>query len=533
MLNVTPGGLRKTTHGIKVHDEKLGKFISEVGESLSGTMNVLNSDNDVIKEGMFSAQQGLTATQDQLENVGDTLEDKLDAIINELRTQNDLIRRAEDQKESNIKETSLEQRNIGLAFGAGTDRVAGVKEKTSDVLRENQAEDAAAYDNNLSPMRGQGEYERGTNWLHGKETDDLGRVYDGPDTGYLANTAGASSITPINNFFTRGQTGAASKTGGSPSGMKPVKGKKQDLADIPEVKAETQKLGKAALLPVQAAGAMTLGILGKAFSNIPMIGPVAGAIKQIASPIASMFGVKNSVATNLAQEVGDKEDEQKRQADTASGVETKEIEKKNWFSKSIDWIKNIFNRNAEKGTVIKSNVNLSSVRPTSNFGSSNVSMSAEKGATVIDGPKTGYNVNIGGTNVNAHGTELVTSAEKGVQITPLDNFATDGIQGNEVTPGGDIAHKMSFERGGRMTPARIQSQRAQQAAMNAPPSNKTNIVQLNSKEREFKRMINKVTKVEPVVINSKNAKSTPPPQEMQHISNVGDPGLDVIYPSLV
>ena len=533
MLNVTPGGLRKTTHGIKVHDEKLGKFVSEVGQSLSGTMNVLNADNDVIKEGMFSAQQGLTATQDQLENVGDTLEDKLDAIINELRTQNDLIRRAEDQKESNIKETSLEQRNIPLAFGSGTDRVAGVKEKTSDVLRENQAEDAAAYDNNLSPMRGQGEYERGTNWLHGKETDDLGRVYDGPDTGYLANTAGASSITPINNFFTRGQTGAASKTGGSPSGMKPVKGKKQDLADIPEVKAETQKLGKAALLPVQAAGAMTLGILGKAFSNIPMIGPVAGAIKQIASPIASMFGVKNSVATNLAQEVGDKEDEQKRQADTASGVETKEIEKKNWFSKSIDWIKNIFNRNAEKGTVIKSNVNLSSVRPTSNFGSSNVSMSAEKGATVIDGPKTGYNVNIGGTNVNAHGTELVTSAEKGVQITPLDNFATDGIQGNEVTPGGDIAHKMSFERGGRMTPARIQSQRAQQAAMNAPPSNKTNIVHLNSKEREFKRILNRVTKVEPIVINSKNAKSTPPPQEMQHISNVGDPGLDVIYPSLV
>ena len=532
MLNVTPGGLRKTTHGIKVHDEKLGKFVSEVGQSLSGTMNVLNADNDVIKEGMFSAQQGLTATQDQLENVGDTLEDKLDAIINELRTQNDLIRRAEDQKEASLTETQIEQANLPNI--SPTARIAGVNEDVSEVLRENQAEDAA-YDNNLSPMRGKGEYERGTNWLHGKETDDLGRVFDGPDTGYLANTAGASSITPINNFFTRGQTGAASKTGGSPSGMNPVEGKSQDLADIPEVKAETEKLGKAALLPVQAAGAMTLGILGKAFSNIPMIGPVAGAIKQIASPIASMFGVKNSVATNLAQEVGDKEDEQQRQEDTASHSAKRENEKKNWFSKSVDWIKNIFNNNrsAEKGTVIKSNVNLSSVRPTSNFGSSNVSMSAEKGATVIHGSKNGYNVDIGGTTVNAHGTELVTSAEKGVQITPLDNFATDGIQGNEVTPGGDIAHKMSFERGGRMTPARIQSQRAQQAAMNAPQSNKSAIVQLNSKEREFKRMLTRTSKVEPIVINSKNAKSTPPPQEMNHITNVGDPGLDVIYPSLV
>ena len=50
MLNVKPGGLRKTTHGIKVYVEKLGKFVSEVGQSLSGTMNVLNADNDVIKE---------------------------------------------------------------------------------------------------------------------------------------------------------------------------------------------------------------------------------------------------------------------------------------------------------------------------------------------------------------------------------------------------------------------------------------------------------------------------------------------------
>ena len=536
MINVTPGGIRNTTGGIKVHDEKLGKFVSEVGQSLSGTMNVLNTDNDVIKEGMFSAQQGLTATQDQLENVGDTLEDKLDAIINELRTQNDLIRRAEDKKEADLIETQTEQRDIPLALGSGTDRIAGVKEDARAVLRENQAEDAAAYDNNLSPMRKPGEYEKG-DWLHGRETDNLGRVFDGPDTGYLANTAGASSITPINNFFTRGQTGAASKTGGSPSGMKPVEGRKQDLSDVPEVKAETEKLGKAVLVPVQAAGAMTLGILGKAFSSIPMIGPVVGAIKQIASPIASMFGVKNSVATNLAQEVGNKEDEQKRQADTASGADTRAIEKKNWFSKSIDWIKNIFNNNrsAEKGTVIKSNVNLRNTRATSNFGSSNVSMSAEKGATVIKGPNTGYNVDIAGNTINAHGTELVTSAEKGVQITPLDNFATDGIQGNEVTPGGDIAHKMSFERGGRIsTKSRIQARRrAQQAAMNAPQSNKTAIVQLNSKEREFKRMLNRVTKVEPIVINSKNAKSTAPPQEMNHITNVGDPGLDVIYPSLV
>ena len=64
---------------------------------------------------------------------------------------------------------------------------------------------------------------------------------------------------------------------------------------------------------------------------------------------------------------------------------------------------------------------------------------AEKGATIIHGKKSGYGVNINGTPVEAHGTELVQSIGKGkTRIIPLDNYATDGIQGNEVTPGGDL-----------------------------------------------------------------------------------------------
>jgi len=63
---------------------------------------------------------------------------------------------------------------------------------------------------------------------------------------------------------------------------------------------------------------------------------------------------------------------------------------------------------------------------------------AEKGA-IIDGPKEGYNVNIGGVPIEAHGKELVKPIGRGrTAIVPLDNYATDGIQGNEVTPGGDL-----------------------------------------------------------------------------------------------
>ena len=63
---------------------------------------------------------------------------------------------------------------------------------------------------------------------------------------------------------------------------------------------------------------------------------------------------------------------------------------------------------------------------------------AEKGA-IIDGPKEGYNVNIGGVPIEAHGKELVKPIGRGrTAIVPLDNYATDGIQGNEVTGGGDL-----------------------------------------------------------------------------------------------
>ena len=66
-------------------------------------------------------------------------------------------------------------------------------------------------------------------------------------------------------------------------------------------------------------------------------------------------------------------------------------------------------------------------------------ITAEKGAYIIDGKKSGYDIDVDGTPVRAHGKELVKPLGKGkTAIVPLDNYATDGIEGNEVTPGGDL-----------------------------------------------------------------------------------------------
>ena len=68
---------------------------------------------------------------------------------------------------------------------------------------------------------------------------------------------------------------------------------------------------------------------------------------------------------------------------------------------------------------------------------------AEKGLVsrrVINGSPYGFKEKTPfGQTYTAHGTELEESDAFGnVKITPLANFATDGIQGNEVTPGGDL-----------------------------------------------------------------------------------------------
>ena len=67
---------------------------------------------------------------------------------------------------------------------------------------------------------------------------------------------------------------------------------------------------------------------------------------------------------------------------------------------------------------------------------------AEKGVVrrVINGSPLGFKETTPfGDDYVAHGTELEESDAYGnVRITPIANFATDGIQGNEVTPGGDL-----------------------------------------------------------------------------------------------
>ncbi len=542
MINITPTAGK--TDGIKVHDRKLGKFVSEVAISLSGSMGIVNKRMDSVDEGVIAARDGLSVTQKQLEDNGTLLEDKLDAIIALLRSQKEEMAQMEDAAEVASVEDPLEKEQ--KLFGSGD--IAGVDESVNDTIQRDPAGNEFQWDNNLSPMRQPGEFEQGgsplgdINVLHGREVDDKGRVYDGPPTGYLANTAGASLLAPINNFFTKGQTGAAPKTGGE----KPKEGRKVDIGNLPEVRTEIEKLQLATVLPLQAAGAMTMGILEKSLPFIPVVGPVAHAIKQMATPIASMFGVKNSITTNISQNVGADEEEKKRRAETSSGKPVKAMEEK---MKSKDNQRAWWDFLGWAGTGKRTGGATSNTSITQN---NRKSIGGARNSTNIKS-----NTSIGGSKQNRN-----TTNNKGGIFETISNFfslAKDrDHKVSDETNMGNIINKMQLNRylmehgefppgyqggtggafgGGNLGESAYggSNTSVNMNDVTTPPASRSRFINLSEKSKEstFTKVTQANQKLEPIVINNASAKTGGTPQEIEHISNVGDPGLDLIYPSRV
>ena len=85
--------------GVKVREEKLGKFLSAVADSLSASLGSMNRKMDETNEGVIIAKDGIATTHKQLEGTSDVLESKLDAIIDVLRAQTTDLKQAKDQQE--------------------------------------------------------------------------------------------------------------------------------------------------------------------------------------------------------------------------------------------------------------------------------------------------------------------------------------------------------------------------------------------------------------------------------------------------
>ena len=545
MMN-NPNILSTRKDVVRVKDQKLGKFISEVAVSLSGSVNILNKRMDAIDEGVITAKEGISVTQEQLEDNGSILEDKLDAIISLLRYQKDALKDAEDQEEVDTQVQSIgQQKDV-----TGSDEFTPPGDENDEALMRNMQEG----DVDLSDSVGQGmplrsaESGDATSIFHRDEYSD-GKLYQGPSTGYLTDARGP--VTPVKNNLTEGKTAAAPTRGTNAlSGTPVVTGRKIDFVDIPAVKAETEKLQQAILIPLQAAGAITLTRLGEVITQTDSDGAQT-ALKQLASSVSSFFGVENSITTSIASNTSVKADERKRHAETASGSnitkDENEKKKRAWWD-FLGWAGT--GRGGATG-----------MRPSaSSDPSSTIGVRNTRHATSIGGTRNTNNVR---STTSIGGGKNVTNKKGGIFETISNFFSLAKDRDHKVSPEttmGNTINQMQLKRylmehgefppgyqggsggafgGGNLGESSYGGTENNRTTninrLSSPESTRNRFVSLDerSKESTFSRIAKRNEPLEPIVINNTTAKSDGNTQEVEHISNVGDCGLDICYPSYV
>jgi len=338
---------------VKVKDPKLGVLLTAAVEAINNNFNTLSEKLDDTQTAVIQTNEGIFGTIKQLEHNSDMLETKLDSIIDILREQNNLANIKKDEKQIQSREREQEQE---LDF-SGTREILDPGEDKNDVMQLDLLGDISDADageqSNPIPYNDLGiGFERGG-------------IASGPDSGYLAKLHGDELIIPLDNNYTQGEPSAidgkvrpkpqqsmmpqVAERGIMPKAVNASSPKEQPFTQnlfqtvlaaepqyTPDLAEKTKDLRKVMELPIKATGIVTMSLLQKSLDGMGSLAAGIGdQLREISAPIASAFGVRDTITTNLIRESETQAQEQNRRNIV---TETEEPEEQNWFQKLLGLI---------------------------------------------------------------------------------------------------------------------------------------------------------------------------------------------------
>ena len=576
---------------VKVHDKKLGEFLAAVALSLSTSLDSVRKRLSETEQAVITVKEGVFTLHKQLELSEDVLENKLDQIIDVLRDQLFRDKRRDDKDEAKTTEESAEKKREDWSTQV-SQKVAEDEEEFQDRFAEKELkdylDDVASEQDNLPINEGEdgsgfakGGIASGPDsgyWakLHGDE------LITPLDNNFTQGQPLATAQTPINMNFPKGDNSINMKP--KMTNFNRSSGSNSSISMVDRSKS----MVKAMELPIKVSGIALMNLLGKSISKNPVFGQQASNIRSIAEPIAGAFGVSNSITNNVLTTASTKEEETKRREETKNYT-TRGKNKKPWWESIADIFRRddppeqmedkkkeetttkkdvIPSKTSELDIVPKTEIIQKSASTTNNWFDGvknwwnrgrnarvpNENMTrwfGKKGLIADDWKqrgKFGKGGKMGGWDITRGFRPGVPASEGGMMSgpTPAIRQAIErplrairslgslkgGFMGlilNELMNPAPLAD--GTLQGNMDTVSKFTNLESNKIETNNMVLEKSRTLNNSSKENIFSKMEQSTVNLEPIVLNNQEEVNDDMGSEsINHISNVGDPGLDDFYP---